>query len=122
MKKLNKLYATLLVLAALGFSGCAHYIPNFETCADMVDEWGMPDGAFCKESNTLKEREIDKLVWDDLIHRYLHISPNDMGKIIKFIEDVCNETKKCKKEEIEVFIYEYKRKRLYFLRNKKHAV
>lgn len=108
----------LLSVVAVFNISCAHTIPNTEVCATLVADDGGPGDAFCRKINTGAERIIDKAVWSKQVNTYLHIAPEDLGDLFKFIEDVCNETKNCKKEEVTMIIYRFQSQRLYMYKGK----
>jgi len=94
---------------------CAtHTIPNLTLCADLVDQNGFPDGAYCKELNTDEAVIIPKDEWDGVIRNYIHISVPDVGELVKFIEKVCNRSK-CKKKQIQELLDEFFKQDLFIM-------
>lgn len=94
MKKSKMLCVILFVLVGL-LSSCALVPPDVEVCADLVG-----GGAFCRTTISEREREIPVEEWPDMDATMLKITPEDVGKLLSFIEKACVQTQRCTAGEV----------------------
>jgi hypothetical protein len=100
INKLKMLCASLLLSAGLG---CSTTVPDVEVCATVST------GGFCKTTVSELERDIPASYWQSCyptgdmpcLPKMLHVSPKDIGKILKFIETVCEKHQNCVAEDVK---------------------
>jgi len=95
--KISKTQCVILFGLAVLVSSCAHTVPNLRFCSDLIG-----GDRFCKETISGDEYVVPpgQCSLDPEI-KCLHTPVEDVGKALKFMEDVCEKTQNCVAEDVE---------------------